>query len=98
MSIRMPPELEKELKQFAREEKLDQTSDAARKLLRMGIEQWRKERALQLFLDGKCSFSKAAKIAQITVWEFADLVKERKTPWITDKEMLLEDIRAAQKG
>ena len=93
MSIRMPGELEKELKEFTKDEKLSQTSDAVRKLLSMGLEQWRKEKAFQYFIEGKCSMSKAAKMAQVPIWDFMKLVQERKIPWITDKDLLLKDFR-----
>lgn len=96
MSIRMPAELEKELKYFAREEKLDQTSDAARKLISLGMENWRKEKALRLFSEGKISFTKAAHMTQISVWEWAELIRERKIVWIKNRDMILEDIRKAK--
>lgn len=96
ISVRVPAEIKSELKHFERDEKLTQTSEAARKVLMIGLEKWRKERALRLFEAGEVSFSKAAEIAKITVWEFAELVKDKKITWLRNKEMIHKDISAAR--
>ncbi len=96
ISVRVPDEVKQDLKYFEKEEKLTQTSEAARKLLMIGLESWQRERALQLLEQGKVSFSKAAHIAKMDLWSFADLIQERKIVWIKDLDMLREDIRAAK--
>ena len=84
LSVRIPEAVKKELTQFAKDEKLEQPSEAARKILAIGLEKWRQERALQLLAEGRLSFAAAAKRAKMDVWQFAVLVRERRSPWVTD--------------
>jgi predicted HTH domain antitoxin len=32
--------------------------------------------------DGKVTFAKAAEMAKLSLWEFADLVKQRSVEWV----------------
>lgn len=95
ISVRVPKQVRKDLDSFERDEKLTQTSEAARKLLMIGLEFWRKEKALKLLGQGEVTFSKAAEIAQLSVWDFAELVKEKGVVWIRNRETILRDIQAA---
>ena len=38
--------------------------------------------ALNLLQRGEVTFAKAAEIANLSLWEFADLVKQRKIEWV----------------
>ncbi len=96
ISVRVPEQVRKEVKEFEREEKLLQTSEATRKLILLGLESWRRERALQLLHLGKISVVKAAQMAQMDVWQFLELVQERKINWIKDLTFIHKDISAAQ--
>jgi predicted HTH domain antitoxin len=42
----------------------------------------RKQTALELLRDGKVTFAEAAEIAKLSLWEFADLVKQRNIEWV----------------
>lgn len=95
ISVRVPDEVKEGIAAFEEDEKLTQTSEAARKLIMLGLEIWRKDKAVKLLENGKVSFLKAAEIAEMDVWEFAALIKERKTVWIKNKEFLRRDIEAA---
>ncbi len=53
-----------------------------RPLLELGIEEWRRQTALELLHDGKATLAKAAEIARLSLWEFADLVKQRNIEWV----------------
>jgi predicted HTH domain antitoxin len=55
---------------------------AVRTLLELGIREWRKQTALELLRDGKVTFAEAAEIAKLSLWEFADLVKQRNIEWV----------------
>jgi predicted HTH domain antitoxin len=55
---------------------------AVRTLLELGIGEWRRQTALELLRDGKVTFAKAAEIAKLSLWEFADLVKQRNIEWV----------------
>ncbi len=96
ISVRVPQTVKSELKEFEREEKLLQTSEATRKLLLMGLETWHRERALRLLELGKISFSKAAQMAKMNIWDFTLLIKERKIVWIKDAKFIEKDIDAIQ--
>ncbi|MEK6951076.1 MAG: hypothetical protein AABX13_05125 [Nanoarchaeota archaeon] len=94
LSVRLPEQMEQELHQFVKDERLEQPSEAARKLLSIGLEAWRQEKALKLLHEGKVTFTKAAKIAELSLWDFAALVREQKTIWVKDK-VIQEDIMQA---
>jgi len=55
---------------------------AVRKILEIGIDEWRKRYALSLIQEGKVSFNKASQIAKLSVWDFAELLRQRRVEWI----------------
>ena len=81
LAVRVPAEVEKEIREITDEEKLDKAT-VVRNLLEMGIAEWRKQTALELLQKGKVTFTKAAEIAKLSLWEFADLVKQRNVEWV----------------
>lgn len=83
VSARLPDELEAELEAYIDEEHLDR-STAVRKLLAQGLDEWRKERALERLEAGEVSFTRAAKLADLNVWDFAQLVREHDITWIAE--------------
>jgi predicted HTH domain antitoxin len=90
VSARVPDEVEAELEAYLEAEKLDR-STAIRKLLAEGLEQWRREQALERLESGSITFSRAAEIAGMSVWDFAQLADERDVTWVDD-EHLREDL------
>jgi predicted HTH domain antitoxin len=86
ISTRVPDELEVELEAYLEDEKLDR-STAVRKLLSEGLEEWRRERALDQLAAGTVTFSKAAELAGMSVWDFAQLAKERDLTWVADDHL-----------
>lgn len=98
VSVRVSDKVKQEIEKFAKDEKLEQTSEAARKLLAIGIEEWKKEKALDLLEKGKVTFLKAAEIAELNVWEFSELVKDSGMVWMKDIEAVKEDIKRALKA
>ncbi len=96
ISMRMSKESLKELKEFIAEEKLSLASEAARKLLMLGLEKWKQEKAIEKLTMGKVSFLKACKLAGLNAWEFADLLKERKVEWVKESaQSVREEIKEA---
>jgi len=81
LAVRIPAEIEKEILEMVEREKLDKAT-VVRTLLEMGIVEWRKQTALELLRDGKVTFAKAAEMAKLSLWEFADLVKQRNIEWV----------------
>lgn len=55
-------------------------SAAIRRLLERGLRDWKLERAINEYRDGKISLMKASEKAEITVWEFLDELDRRKIP------------------
>ncbi|SFR90218.1 Uncharacterised protein family (UPF0175) [Halomicrobium zhouii] len=82
ISARVPDELESDLEEYLEDEHLDR-STAVRKLLTEGLEEWRRERALERLADGRITFSRAAEVADMSVWDFARLAKERDITWVS---------------
>jgi predicted HTH domain antitoxin len=81
LAVRIPKEIEKEIQEVVEQEKLDKAT-VVRNLLEMGIAEWRKQTALELLRDGRVTFAKAAEMAKLSLWEFADLVKQRNIEWV----------------
>ncbi len=92
ISVGIPEELKKELEELTKEEGLEE-SVALRKLLITAISEWKKERALKMLAEGKISYMKAAEKAGMNVWDFADLVREKKIVWMKE-ERILKDLNA----
>ena len=81
LAVRVSEEIEKEILEMVEREKLDKAK-VVRTLIDMGIAEWRKQTALELLRDGKVTFAKAAEMARLSLWELADLVKQRNVEWI----------------
>lgn len=81
LAVRIPKEIEKEILEVVERAKLDKAT-VVRNLLELGIAEWRKQTALELLRDGKVTFAKAAEMARLSLWEFADLVKQRNVEWV----------------
>ena len=77
----MPSNVEQEISEIVEEEKVDKAT-VVRNLLEMGLAEWRKQTALNLLQKGKITFAKAAEVAKLSLWEFADLVKQRNVEWV----------------
>ncbi len=86
ISARVPDELEAELEAYLEDENLDR-STAVRKLLSEGLEEWRRERALDQLAAGTITFTRAADLAGVSVWDFAQLVKRRDITWVAEDHL-----------
>jgi len=92
ISVGIPEELKKEIEEFMREEGLEESA-VLRKLLNMAISEWKKEKALKLLAEGKISYMKAVeKSGRMNVWDFAEMVKEKKIIWVRDE--IISDLNA----
>jgi len=77
ISIVIPEDLKKEIEEFVREDGLEESA-VLRKLLNMAMSEGKKEKAVKLLAEGKISYMKAVKKSGMNVWDFAEMVKERK--------------------
>jgi len=78
-----------------REERIDRSA-ALRKLLHLGVDEYRRRKALDALAAGRVSFGEAAEIAGLTLWEFRELVKDRKVRWVAGG--VVEDVKRGLGG
>lgn len=95
LAVRVPAELDEEISEIVKKEKLDKAT-VVRNLLEIGITEWRKQTALELLSEGKATFTEAAEIAELSLWEFADLVKQCNVEWVRfEPEEIEKDFKEA---
>ncbi|ODS39261.1 MAG: hypothetical protein A7316_06000 [Candidatus Altiarchaeales archaeon WOR_SM1_86-2] len=94
VSSKIPTDLGKWLDQFTKDEYTDRSA-AIRKLLSIGLEKWRKEKALRKLERGEITFMGACELSGLDVWDFAELVENSGITWIKSKEDIKRDIRDA---
>jgi predicted HTH domain antitoxin len=93
VAVRIPREIEKEMKVIIETEGLDKSA-AFRKILEKGLKEWKKELALKLLQEGRVTLWKSAKIAGLSIWEMLDLIEKRGAVLPIRAEDVIEDIRA----
>lgn len=69
IGIRLDEDFLKKVEQLSEEENLDR-STILRKLLEKGYKAYMKKKAAEKYKEGKIILSKAAKLANVTVWTF----------------------------
>ncbi|MDD5616205.1 MAG: UPF0175 family protein [Candidatus Methanoperedens sp.] len=94
ISARIPDDVFKELESFMKEESLEKSA-SIRKLLAEGLQHWKERRALKSLEEGKASFLKAAQMAGLSAWDFADLVREKGIIWIKSEKFISSDLKKA---
>ncbi len=75
IGVRLDSELDRDVEQVVREESLDK-STAVRMLVGAGYREWKLKRALRQLREGKVSIWEAAKLADMTLWDFVAVVKK----------------------
>ena len=96
ISARVPEDFLKELEIFMKEESLEKSA-SIRKLLAEGLQHWKERRALKCLEEGKVTFLKAAEMSGISVWELADIIREKGIVWIKSEKYIAKDIEKALK-
>lgn len=94
ISTRIPDNVARDLKEIEKEEKTDRAT-VVRKLLARAIEQWKMERALRLYREGKTTLWRAARLGGITLREMMELATQRGIQFKYTTKDLEEDIKAA---
>ena len=92
ISLTIPEGLLAQSEEIAKE-KTEDRSTVLRELLSLGIQQYRIEKALRLYMDGKVSLGKAAEMASVSLWKFLDVLKEKKIPLRYDLEDIKKEMR-----
>jgi predicted HTH domain antitoxin len=96
VSTRVPDDMAKDLAEIEKEEQADRAT-VVRKLLAQAIGEWKLERALTLYRDGKITLWKAAKNADLSLWEMMEIIRERKIPFRYAYEDFRDDFEKALK-
>jgi len=81
------------IEEIAREEKVDKSTILDRALERY-TKEWKLNRAIESYREGSVTLSRAAEIAEISVWEMITILAERKIPHQYDVEDFEEDLKA----
>lgn len=61
----------------------------------VGFQHRKAQMALKLLKEGKVTFLKAAEMAGLSVWAFADLVREKGIVWVRSEKFVRRDIEKA---
>lgn len=93
ISLTVPKELLEKSERIAKE-KLEDRSTVMRELLALGLKQYMIKDALEQYTDGKVSMEKAAELADVSIWKFLDIIRDKKIPIRYD----LEDIKKEIEG
>jgi len=88
VSLTLPRELLEKSDKIAKE-KMEDRSTVMRELLNLGIREYMLNKSLYLYMEKKISLGKASEIANVSVWKFLDVLKDKKMPLHYD----LEDIK-----
>jgi len=97
VATRIPVELEEEILRFMEEEGLDK-STAIRRILEMGVGEWKRRRAVELYRSGKITLWKASQTWGVSLREMLEeLNRLRITAHVTTKD-IEEDIEAAKRA
>jgi predicted HTH domain antitoxin len=81
LATRVPRAIEQEIREVT--DYMDvEKAQAVRIILEIGISEWRKRTAVELLRDGKVTFAKAAKFAKLDLWDFSEVVRDRKIEWV----------------
>lgn len=94
ISARIPHDVFQELETFMKEESLEKSA-SIRKLLAEGLQHWREQRALKSLEEGKVTYLKAAQMAGLSAWDFADIIRESGIVWIRSRKNIVSDIEKA---
>ena len=96
ISVRPAPDLERKIKKLMEFEKADKSS-IVRRALEKGLNEELKRLALNLYIERKVSLAKAAEIAEISIRDMIELIKERGISLNITVEDLRKDFEEAMK-
>jgi predicted HTH domain antitoxin len=91
---RLPVELLEDLEMIERVEHTDR-STAVRKLLHRAIGEWKREYYARQYGEGRMTLARAAKDANVSLWEMMSYVRQRKIAVQYDADDLRKDMATA---
>lgn len=92
ITTRLPDEFVIKINAIAKQEGLD-VSTVMRKLLANAIKEWKIEQAFEKYKNGEFSFGQTIKFAEISPWDFPDLLKQKGMCVNYDSEELEKDLK-----
>lgn len=92
-SIRLSSEIQDEIEKISKRKDTDK-SKLIRELILLGIKELKIEESLSLYQQGKISLWKAARLADISLWEMIEIVSERRIPAQYTERELKKDLKA----
>ncbi len=97
IAARISKELEEEIEEFMDDKGLDKSA-AVRKILEIGISNWKIEKAIDLYKFKRVTLWKASQIARISLREMMEELNNRKIPLNISSQDIIDDIKAAQQA
>jgi predicted HTH domain antitoxin len=92
INLRVPVEVAADLDKLAEQAHVTRI-DVARQILLTGIAERKRNQALELYRQGKASKSKAAGIAEISLWEMMDLIEREEIPSVHTLQDAVDEVR-----
>ena len=93
ISLTLPNEILEKSEEIAKE-RMEDRSTVIRELLALGLHQYITEEALKQYGEGKISMENASEMAEVSIWKFLDLLKERRIPIRYDLDDLKKEIES----
>ena len=93
MTFRIPIEINKEIEELASVEDSDK-SKLIRELIILGIKERKLKESIKLYIEGKISLWKAARLADISLWKMTEILEEKKINIQYGERELKEDLKA----
>ncbi len=93
MTLRLPQKIDIEIESMASMEDTDK-SKLVRELIFLGMQEKRLGMAIKLYVEGKITLWKAARLCDISIWRMMEIMKERKISAQYGEKELREDLLA----
>lgn len=97
ISARLPKDRVKLIEEIAHEEKIDKSTILDR-ALEQYTREWTLKKALELYRNGTITLSRAAEIAELSIWEIIDALEKRKVTLQYNAEDFEEDMKTLGRG
>ena len=95
VTARVSEDLYEKIERIQEEEQTDR-STAIKRLLERGVGDWQVETAVRRYQDGEISVGRAAKLADVSIWRFLDILGERGVEMNYDESDLEADLAAVR--
>lgn len=91
LNVRLTPQIVHEIEEIAQQENRTRT-DVVRQLLLESINRWKLKHALTLYRDGQVTKARAAEIAEVSLYDMHDIIRQQGIPLHYDADEAREDM------